>query len=103
MCHDIPRDISSQNVPEYMVRYLLGRQSPIISTFPDVDTPGNHFLNAYIKDLTGWEGSFNFDDSTIDFLDRRLAERFTKRQFFRIYRLLNLSLPAQSIVDAEMN
>ncbi len=22
MCHDIPRDISSQNVPEYMVRYL---------------------------------------------------------------------------------
>ncbi len=24
MCHDIPRDISSQNVPEYMVRYLEG-------------------------------------------------------------------------------
>ncbi len=22
MCHDILRDISSQNVPEYMVRYL---------------------------------------------------------------------------------
>ncbi len=25
MCHDIPRDISSQNVPEYMVRYLALR------------------------------------------------------------------------------
>ncbi len=25
MCHDIPRDISSQNVPEYMVRYLCAR------------------------------------------------------------------------------
>ncbi len=28
MCHDIPRDISSQNVPEYMVRYLEVRDMP---------------------------------------------------------------------------
>ncbi len=79
----------------------LSRTTQFNSQLPDVETPDNNFLNTYIKDITGIEGRFDFNKITIDILDQNLVTRFSKRELFLLYDILNLSLPDQSIVDAE--
>ncbi len=50
MCHDIPRDISSQNVPEYMVRYLDAVQR-VEQRHADYLQAGGERLEIVRKDL----------------------------------------------------
>ncbi len=49
MCHDIPRDISSQNVPEYMVRYLEARRHNRLALLPALE--GGDALEGRIEHL----------------------------------------------------
>ncbi len=79
MCHDIPRDISSQNVPEYMVRYLDrdangNRQRPMYFLEGNPEAALQHMhhadmLGAYAGGNTGGAGSGSHSHQLLQMAD----------------------------------
>ncbi len=68
MCHDIPRDISSQNVPEYMVRYLVGDATFDPRNYLELENadfiPTRFVATAHLETASdGWLG--DFDDNGV--------------------------------------